>query len=919
MAVLTRWGVLIAVVFAMLVGLGIWIWQRGFIFIEVVAFLIHFDGVGFGPVRMGRIVAGLALCLILYKLIAERWRPPAVPARHWVPVAALLIWAVFSGVWSESAGGWMFGLAVFGLGVTFFCIAALLVDSHAKIEQFLRAYWVGGLFGSAAGILALFLGTRSVGFGGDPNFFGLLQASMIPLTVYYRRHAPTVQTKHLYTLVLLFVLAGAAGAGSRSGLIGGAIAIVGTMVTRPGLSVARRGRVAVGSLFVAGLAFIVGFVANPANLQRGFADRGAGRLDVWTVTIELLREQPMVGYGLGQLRAAIPPHLLITPGSQHLTDSRTEVSAHNTWLDVAGDLGAIGLAIFVTVIVIALLGYARPRWREAKELSTVLFVMMLPVLSGSMFLPLLNNKLAWALIGLSAALQVPSWGARWTGLPGTGGSLALPGGPAPPQRSTASTATQGSTAVATRGTALARPGGSDTPTRGGPGAWEAVRLARWDLRISRRSRTLLVLGAVLGGLVLGLASSAIPTKYTATAGLFTPQLDGPENATAISINRTRMQGILTMAVSNAYAAELKELSGIDLEIPEIRDRMMATRPGRRMGSYVQIQYSDTNRENTLAVMPHLIAALDGVYLTSREFSEEQAANELRPVFPGEQRYYTGDHYWPAYPDSIFGESPPRAAWMVFVGMLTGSLTALGFALAQQRRPRINNDDEFPEVTGLPVWAHVGRHGRRYAATAAQYAQVATAARDRLPVDREPKRLVITGARPDRAVRGLAVGVAAQLASEGRRVLLVDAQVRSPMLSLRLGGFHRPGLSDLGSGGRSVAEVLRRVARWRLPTAARRTLRRDTGDLRFISVGTGWRNFDRLVPLEAFDELDDDVYVVLLAPAVLGDVANAPVLGWADAVVLGLVEGRTVTFDAEDAASRVRSFGAGPSGLVLLDV
>ena len=896
LAVFSRWGVLIMVVLAITAGIFIWVWQRGFVFIEIVAFLIHFDGLGVGPVRMGRIIAGIAACLMLYKLVAERWRPPAIPARHWVPVFALVVWAVLSGVWSESPGGWMFTLGVFGLGITFFCIAALLVDSHQKIQQFLRAYWVGGLFGSGAGILALFLGTRSVGFGGDPNFFGLLQASMIPLTVYYRRHATTDRMRWVYTFALIFVLAGAAGAGSRSGLIGGAVAIVGTMVTRPGLTPTRRGGVAIGSLFVAGFAFLVGFVANPNNLQRGFADRGAGRLDLWTVSLDLIRDNPILGYGLGQLRTIIAPNLLLTPGSQHLNDSRSEVSAHNTWLELAGDLGSVGVILFLTVVVIALVGFARPRWLQARELSTTLFVMMLPVLSGSMFLPLLNNKLAWALIGLSAALQVPSWGARWSGLPGTGSQLP---------------ALQDEVGIDER-----HFGQGERWNSRGEERWEAVRLARWDLRVSRRFRVFVVLGALAGGFVAASIASTIPVTYTATDGVFVPQLDAPEGTDVVYIDRTRLQSVLTMGISGAYAVELKRLSGLDLSVPEIRERMTVSRP--KMGAYVQLEYADTDRDNTLAAMPHLVAALDAVYEARTRAAEEEAADELRPIIPGEQRFFGGPYYLPAHQEPILGENPPRTVWMVLVAMMTGGLAAAGLVLSQQRRPRVNNDDDFPRFTGLQIWAHVGRHGHRHGATRAQYAQVVTAARDRLPPGVEPRRLVISSPRPDRAIRGLAVGIAAELASEGRRVLLVDAQLDRPALSLRLGGFNRTGLADVGAGHASLADAIRRVRRWRLPAAARRTLGHTEGELRFLPAGRA-RSADRLVPLEVFDHLDPEVYVVLLAPSAMGDVANAPVLGWGDIVVLGLVEGRTVTFDAEDAASRVRTFGAGPGGVVLLDV
>ncbi len=145
------------------------------------------------------------------------------------------------------------------------------------------------------------------------------------------------------------------------------------------------------------------------------------------MSLSLVRENPIWGYGFGQLRSLVPPNLLVTPGPSACRSFRTDVSAHNTWLDVMGDLGVFGLMLFLSVFVIAIIGFARPRWLHTKELSTTLFVMMLPVLSGSFFLPLLNNKLAWALIGLSAALQVPSAEARWSGLARAMGTA----GPAP--------------------------------------------------------------------------------------------------------------------------------------------------------------------------------------------------------------------------------------------------------------------------------------------------------------------------------------------------------------------------------------------------------------------------------------------------------------------------------------------------------
>ena len=907
--VLSKWGVLAAVIIAVVFGLGLWVWRKGFAFIELVAFLIHFDGVGAGQIRMGRAVAFMAVGVILYKLIVEKWRPPAIPTRHWVPVLLLTIFAVLSGAWSDTTSKWFLAMSLLGLALAFFWVSGMLVDSHEKILQYLRAYWYGGLFGSGAGVLALFLGTRSVGFGGDPNFFGLLQASMIPLTVYYRRNETDPTRKLWYTLALVFVFAGAAGAGSRSGIIGACVAIVGTMVTRPRISSGRRVGVFFGALVVAGVAFLVLFVANPANLQRGFADRGAGRLDFWAVTIALIKERPLQGNGFGQTSTKIVPLLSVTPGVEQVGDPREGVSAHNTWLDVMGDLGAIGLLIWISIFAITIIGFIRPRWRRTKELSTTLAVMMLPVLTSSMFLPLVNNKLAWSLIGLSAALQVPSWGTRWRGFLGASDRLALE------ERSGSAdglATVQGAGSFAPDGRAPDSPADAD-----GPPLWEAPVLARWDLRVSRRFRMSLLVGAVLGFVLFSAVMSTVPIRYTATGGIIVPRLDVTRGNKVVVVSSTQVQGIHTLATSGAYAAELKQQSGLDLSIPEIRDRVTVRRP--KFGPFMEIIYSDTDEANTRLALPHIVTALDAVVAGSRKYADAQMADEIRPVIPGEQRYFTGDLYLQAYRDPTFGVEVPRTSWAAFIGALTGMLVATGFVLLQQRRPRVNNDDDLPAAVGLGVWTHVGRAGRRYAATRAQYAQVMTVACEFAPPDQSPRHVVVATPRPDRAARGLAMGVAGALAAEGRRVVLVDAQVDHPLLSARLGGFVRSGLMEAIDGTVPIDSVVRRVNRWRLPVSVRRSVRGRTEQLRFISAGRVLRRRHFDVRPDVLDRFGPDVTVVLLAPSLLGEVPAGPVLDWGDTVVLALVEGRTVTFDAEDAAAQMRTFVHSPAGVVLLDV
>ncbi len=911
LAVFTRWGVLIAVGVAITVGLGIWVWQRGFVFVEIVAFLIHFDGLGAGPIRMGRIMAGVAAILILVKLV-QGWRPPAIPVRHWAPVWMLTTWAVVSGLWSLETGTWIYTFGVYGLGIAFFCITGMLVDSHRMVQQFLRAYWIGGLFGSGAGVIALFLGTRSVGFGQDPNFFGLLQASMIPLTVYYRRHAPTKEARWFYTIALIVVLAGAAGAGSRSGLIGGALAIVGTMVTRPGLRAGRRVVVGLGAVLLGALAFVIGFIANPNNLDRGFADRGAGRVDLWNVAIALIKENPFWGYGFGQIKTLVPPNLLLTPGSQRLNELRPDVSAHNTWLDIMGDLGMVGLLIFLSIIGIALIGFVRPRWLQTRELSMTLFVMMLPVLSGSFFLPLLNNKLAWALIGLSASLQVPSVAARWSGMAG-----ALDRTHSPPGAALATTAAPGTATdvdlvppptVVTR-----RPG--ERPEAAGEEAWEPVELARWDLRVSRRFRLIVMASAVLTAFVFGLVGGTRPTTYTATAGIFVPRVDGSVGTDRVKFDRERLQSALTLGVSGAYAQQLIDVAGLDMDVQEVRDGLDATRP--RMGSYVEISFTSRDRAAVEAVLPHQIEALDLVYADARATSLAQTEDELRPLVPGESRVYTGPAYLDAFPDPEFSSNPPRTAWYAFVGLLVGALAAAGILLAGQRRPRVMSTDDLRTHVGYGVWAHVGGSVRRRRATRDQYAQVLTMACASSNADEVPRRIVVVPPRSDAQARRLACGLAAEVVTRGGRALLVDADVQRPWLSAHLGGLGRPGLRDVGSDV-ELAQVIRRVNPLRLPRLARRMVGSAAEDLRFVPAGRFRRRPVHTLPLAELEQVDPEVTVIVLAPPTLGDWPTGALLSWGDALVLSATVGLTTTRDLEETAALAHASSAAPTGVVLVD-
>ena len=468
----------------------------------------------------------------------------------------------------------------------------------------------------------------------------------------------------------------------------------------------------------------------------------------------------------------IPGLLATTPGTEAHSDRRDSVSSHNTWLDLLGNLGFIGFLMFAFMIVVTILGLLRPRWKQAKEVSGYLLVMFLPVLTGSMFLDLQNNKLGWSVIGLAGVLQVPSWGVRYRGY-------------------------------------FSEPDVIDDQQY-----FAAPRLARWDVKISRRFRVWVVLGGLAGTVVMGIVGSGMSPTHSGTVSLMIPKLDISPGLPRIPVDKNRVSVIHTLALSDAYGARLAELSGVGFTPSEMTDRVTVRRPD--FGPFIEITFTDASLDVVEAVSPHLLGAMADLVADGHEFTEPALRDELRPTIPGEQRYYTGPMYLVVSEVPDIDTQGPRTMWLVFVGGLTGVMLAVGFSLLMQRRPRVNNDDDFLDAVGLPLWSHVGRSGRRNSATSDQYSQVAVRAFEATDSDHWPRRIVVATPRYSRSAMMLALGTAAAVAASGQKVVLVDAQMRRPRLSMRMGRWYRHGLRDLHDATIRLDEVVARVPVLGLP-------------------------------------------------------------------------------------------------------
>ena len=125
---------------------------------------------------------------------------------------------------------------------------------------------------------------------------------------------------------------------------------------------------------------------------------------------------------------------------------------------------------------------------------------------------------------------------------------------------------------------------------------------------------------------------------------------------------------------------------------------------------MEIHYTDTDEARTRQALPYVVTALDNVVAAARQYSRPaDGRDELRPVNPGEQRYFTGELYLPRVSGSGVRRSRFRApSWASFIGCARPACSSPpGSCSAPSGVPRVNNDDDFPSAVGLWVWTHVG--------------------------------------------------------------------------------------------------------------------------------------------------------------------------------------------------------------------
>ena len=273
------------------------------------------------------------------------------------------------------------------MNVLFFIMAAVHLVSTRRLVSF---FWVICLatltYGVFGGLLQGDEGGRFevVGNAFDPNDTAYVLVSLFPLCLYFVRFNEGFLKKLVALAAVFSAIAVIAETGSRGGMLALAVVLLMLLATKSG-GIKARHKV----LFLVILASVGLFMQDKIDVERystllhlssDYNVTGEeGRLSVWEAAIELALDNPITGVGVECFSFAwgITRQIAGDPNIQWK-------AVHNSWLQVAVEVGLIGFGVFLIINLRSALAFLRAsrmplqdRSREADQFKALAGLMLL--------------------------------------------------------------------------------------------------------------------------------------------------------------------------------------------------------------------------------------------------------------------------------------------------------------------------------------------------------------------------------------------------------------------------------------------------------------------------------------------------------------------------------------------------------------
>lgn len=317
----------------------------------------------------------------------------------------------------------------------------------------------------------------------------------------------------------------------------------------------------------------------------------------------------------------------------------------------------------------------------------------------------------------------------------------------------------------------------------------------------------IILCAVLGLGVAVATTLSAPKIYSATAQTFIA-ISSPNNGAGVAAlapdatyTLQRIQSYIQIIGSPDVLQPVIDDLGLESTVESLKGKVSANNPLDTV--LINVSVADTNPQQA-ATVANAVAVQLGAVIQKLETS---ISGDVVPV-----KATLTD---PADPPS--SPSSPRTSVNYLLGLAVGLVLGVAYAfLREALDTTIKSPDDLQDATGLAplgVIAFDPEAKKQPLAAMEQRATRAEAFRairtnmQYVDVDNPPKVIAVTSAIPGEGKTTTSINLAITMAQAGRRVVLVETDLRRPKASSYLGVESELGLTDVLAGRATLADTL----------------------------------------------------------------------------------------------------------------
>lgn len=331
------------------------------------------------------------------------------------------------------------------------------------------------------------------------------------------------------------------------------------------------------------------------------------------------------------------------------------------------------------------------------------------------------------------------------------------------------------------------------------------------LNILRKHAITIVASFVVTLVAMCLWTATSPVKYTATTQLFatynSPASTGSasDQYTGGSYIMSQIKSYPTLTTTQSVLQPVIDELGLDMTVEGLAKKISVSNPTDT--AFINIAVTDTSSQNAAQIANRVASSLSNVVEKSLYSVGSNSSVKLSIVQPAQQ---------PTIPSS------PKWTLNILIGVLGGLVIGVFIALLKNLfSKKIEDDNEINEYIDAPIIGRIVEDNLLRDTTpvvvsepgssiAEDYRRIRTNLSFIAPSGNGSCRLIViasTGASEGKTTTS--VNVAAALAENGSRVLLIDADLRHPSVANKIDIDGSAGLAHVLSGQASVKDVVQR--------------------------------------------------------------------------------------------------------------